>query len=709
MRPRAILAGLWLAFSFSVQAQVQGQTQVKLLLAQTQARPGETVIAAVQMKMPPDWHTYWRNPGDSGLATKIRWTVPPGIQAGEIQWPVPARHVTNDLTTFVYYHEVLLLVPLHLSSNMPPGSAELKAAVSWLECKESCVPGAARVAATLGVGSESVRSPEAELIETWQKKIPAPDPALRASIEWENRDPANSSNAFFSIVWHNPPAPGPADFFPYKSQDYSVAPASAPPGAPSGPLKIRETIKFLGTAPVREIAGVLVATNAAGAPGYEVRLPAPAAMAMAMSGISAASGPGTGPSAPSRKPLGVILLFAFLGGLILNIMPCVLPVIALKILGFVNQNRDNPKRVRALGLVYCAGVLVSFLALAGLVISVKQAGGSALWGSQFQNPQFLVFLTVLIVLVSLNLFGLFEINLGSRVLSGADNLAAKEGFAGAFFNGVLATILATPCTAPFLSVALGFALAQGALVIVLVFLTVGAGLAAPYLFLSWNPAWLKFLPKPGVWMEQFKIAMGFPMLATGVWLFSLSTPHLGKGGSFWFGIFLVMVALAAWVFGEFVQRARGPKGAGSIIAVLLLILAYGYVLEKKLAWRHPGEKRGGIDWAPWSQEAVSEAQRGGRPVLVDFTADWCATCLANKNFALEVAPVEKKLKEINAATLIGDYTFQDPRIASELRKYNRPGVPLVLIYSANSNQPPLVLPEVLTRDIVLSALSKARH
>ena len=411
-----------------------------------------------------------------------------------------------------------------------------------------------------------------------------------------------------------------------------------------------------------------------------------------------------------------MLLYAFLGGLILNVMPCVLPVIALKILGFVGQAKDEPRQVRKLGLTYALGVLVSFLVLAGLVIGVKAAGHQAGWGMQFGNPQFLVLLTALVTLVALNLFGLFEINPGGRVMGAAGTLASKHGPAGAFFNGVLATILATPCTAPFLGAALGFAFTQAAGIIVLMFLVVGLGLASPYLILSWQPAWLKFLPKPGAWMERFKVAMGFPMLATAMWLFSLIPLHYGKR-SLWLGLFLVILALAAWVYGEFVQRARTHRGLGMAAALVLLIGGYLYAVEGQLQWRSPAtepalagslkEGPDGIGWQRWSPAVVAQARSQGHPVFVDFTADWCLTCQANKRIAIDIPSVRAKLKQTSALALLGDYTRLPDDITAELNRFGRAGVPLVLVYPKNPNQPPAVLPEVLTPGTVLDALDRA--
>jgi thiol:disulfide interchange protein DsbD len=411
-----------------------------------------------------------------------------------------------------------------------------------------------------------------------------------------------------------------------------------------------------------------------------------------------------------------MLLFAFLGGLILNLMPCVLPVIALKILGFVSEAHSEPRRVRKLGLIYALGVLASFLALAGIVIGVNAAGHRAGWGMQFSSPIFVVCLTTLVLLVALNLFGIFEVALGGRTLDTASGLASKTGAAGAFFNGVLATTLATPCTAPFLAPALGFAFAQSPPVIVLIFLTVGLGLSAPYVVLSCQPGWLKYLPKPGGWMLQFKIAMGFPMLATVVWLFNVASSNYGKN-VVWLGVFLVSVAFAAWIFGEFVQRGRKHQAVAAIIVFLLLLGSYAFALEKELDWRVPMETTGagglkvsanGIDWQPWSPAAVAAARVAGKPVLVDFTADWCLTCQVNKKTSIEIPSVREKLKALNAVALIGDYTHFPDAITTELNRYGRAGVPLVLVYPKNPEAQAIVLPALLTPGTVLSALDRAR-
>jgi thiol:disulfide interchange protein DsbD len=644
------------------------------------------------------------------MATKIEWQLPPGISAGSTQWPLPDKMPEQDLTTYVYTNEAVLLVPLKLAPELTAGRLQLKAKVSWLECDLQCVPGKADLEAFLNIGPETKPSSDAQLLATWQKKIPQDGAFLAARAWWEKASSGDTRPLI--LEWSSPKPARDADFFPDAYEKFEVQGETERLPAETGKIALRKQVKkFEGDWPT-EISGVAIQQSGTERLAYEIKVPC---MSSGPPVGAAVSTPASEVGIPA-PPLWQMLLYGFIGGLILNVMPCVLPVIALKILGFVNQSKDHPGRVRALGLTYGVGVLVSFLTLAAMVIAVKAAGHKAGWGMQFGNPQFLVVLTVLVTLVSLNLFGLFEVNLGGQALGAAGTLASRHGFAGAFFNGVLATVLATPCTAPFLGAALGFAFAQTAGTILLMFAVVAFGLAAPYVFLSWQPAWLKFLPRPGPWMERFKVAMGFPMLATAIWLFSLTPLHYGKR-TLWLGIFLVVVALAAWVYGEFVQRGSSRRWLGGLVTLLLLLGGYTYTLEAQLRWRSPGESNGtgdalrdsldGIDWQRWTPQAVAQARAQGHPVLVDFTADWCLTCQANKRIALEVRSVRKKLKDIGAVSLLGDYTRLPDNITTELNRYGRAGVPLVLVYPKAPAQPPIVLPEALTPGIVLNALEEA--
>lgn len=695
-------------------------TAVNLFFANDAVPAGTTVLAGVELEMESGWHTYWKNPGESGDATVVKWQLPPGVTAGEILWPVPKKLPPAEVTTYGYSDKIVLIIPLTLAPNLADGPLEISAKVSWLECKESCIPGSAEIHATLVVGKEIKASDKAVLIAEAQSKLPLPPTNLVVQAWWEK--PATGETRSLIMSWSLADnyqsavkaAVEETDFYPNATDKFEIQPANEIISQTAAGGQWRKQVKKLEGGWPEEISGLLILGTGDKQRGVEIKIPVAAQMPAGAS-ISAAATSTGGDSKPTQS-LWQMLIYAFIGGLILNIMPCVLPVIALKILGFVSEANSSRRKIRALGGIYAIGILCSFLMLAGLVIGVKAAGNQAGWGMQFGSPVFLVCLITLVTLVALNLFGIFEVTLAGGAMNSAGELASKSGAAGAFFNGVLATILATPCTAPFLGAALGFAFLQPPAIIVLIFLTVGLGLASPYLLLSWNPAWLKFLPKPGAWMEKFKIAMGFPMLATVVWLFGVASSSYGKN-MFWLGIFLVIVSLAAWVFGEFVQRGRKRKTLAVILTLVLLFGGYVFALEKQLNWRNPitnftvtgslKESADGIEWQPWSPEAVTAARAAGKVVFVDFTADWCLTCQVNKKTSIEITSVREKIKSLNVVPLIGDHTHFPTNITAELARYNRAGVPLVLVFPKNPAAAAIVLPEVLTPTIVLNALEQA--
>jgi thiol:disulfide interchange protein DsbD len=711
-------------------------TQATLVLSHESAQPGNTIWAGVDLKMEPGWHTYWKNPGEAGMATKIDWKLPPGVTAGNIQWPLPEKLPPFEVTTYGYSDEVMLLVPLTIGTNVPPGPITLTANLSWLECKDVCIPGKTTVEATLNIGNEIKPSAKGS-IGDWSLKVPDRPTGFNLRAWWE-KPPDGDTRSLIIDARSDSWAPViSTDFFPYANDNFEIQPATDVITARDlSNIRLRKIVKkFSGDWP-KELSGVLAFR---GRPdeigqsrhGIEIQIPIeerpPANAAASSSGspetnatAASVSNPPGAANQLSTATLLKFLLFAFIGGLILNVMPCVLPVIALKILGFVSEARSEPRRVRNLGFIYALGVLASFSALAALVIGINAAGHRAGWGMQFGNPVFVVCMTTLITLVALNLFGVFEVIPGGKVMDAAGNLASRHGAAGAFFNGLLATILATPCTAPYMATALGFAFSQSAVVIFLTLLFVGLGLAAPYVVLSCNPALLKFLPKPGPWMEKFKIAMGFPMLATVIWLLGIAASDYGER-VIWLSVFLVVLAFTAWIFGEFVQRGRKARGLALAIVVVLLIANYTYALESRLRWREMTEtdataslSSNGVIWNPWSPEAVAEARSAGKPVLVDFTATWCVTCNAIVKPALESPAVVDKLKEINATTLLGDYTRTPQNMTDEIAKYGSAGVPLVLVYPKNPDAPaivvrqpgPLELPSAYSK-AVLEALAKA--
>lgn len=699
MRPSKWLLGLvllWLAVP-AVQA---AHTKARLLLEDESAQPGSTVLAGIELQMEPGWHTYWKNPGDSGSATDVKWQLPQGVKPGSLQWPAPHKNPESGLTTYIYQDRVVLLVPLTVSKETAPGPLQLKAQLTWLECKTTCIPGNQEIQGTLTVGPETKPSKDTDLLRTWQRKMPKPGDKLNGRARWEAGGNDNSRKTL--IEWSSTAKEG--DFFPESSETYEVQSATERVSGELGTVRLRKEVKKTSGDWPKSLPGLVVEGTGNDQAAYEVNLPLQSS--------------GTASSAPSplTTPLGLVLIYAFLGGLILNVMPCVLPVIALKILGFVNQAKDAPRVVRKLSLIYTLGVLASFLVLAGVVLGLKAAGKSVGWGFQFANPYFLVLMTALVTLITLNLFGVFEVTLGGKTMTAAASLSSKHGAAGAFFNGLLATVLATSCSAPFLAIAAGFASVQKPLLIIVVFLMIGVGLASPYLVLSWHPAWLRWLPKPGPWMEKFKIAMGFPMLGAAVWLCSLLTIHYGER-AWWMAVFLVFLAVAAWVYGTFVQRGIRGRGLAVIISVIVLLAGYAYAIESGLRWREPladtageattKETPRGIAWQKWSREAVAQARAAGHPVLVDFTAKWCPTCNTIVKPTLETQAVQQKLQEINAVALLANYSRQPPDITEELQRFNRAGVPLVLVYPRNPDAAPIVF-DLVTKDSLVEALERAK-
>jgi thiol:disulfide interchange protein DsbD len=666
-------------------------------------------MAGVHLHMDPGWHTYWRNPGQSGIgvATTIAWQLPKGVTAGETQWPPPEKMPDPSFTTYIYENDVVLLVPLKLATDLPPGPVEIKAKVDWQECSaQTCVFGKATLNATLPIGNETKPSKDAELISTWQKKLPQNGDGLATHASWEKA--AVGDMRPLILEWNSAAAATEADFFPDSSTNFEVQPNLEKLPDDAGKIRLRAQVKKLEGDWPKEVSGLLVQKSGAERLAYELKLPLKDTAAKALTTADAAGG---------TTSLWTMFLYAFLGGLILNVMPCVLPVIALKILGFVSDARNEPRHVRRLGLTYTAGVLCSFLILASIVVGLELAGHAAGWGFQFTNPYFLVAMTTLVTLIALNLFGVFEVTLGSGTLTAATQLASKQGTAGAFSNGFLTTVLATSCSAPFLGAAVGFASAlKSPLLTILILLTVGLGLATPYLVLSWQPAWLKFLPKPGSWMQRFKVAMGFPMMAAAVWLCSLARVQYGDR-AWWIAMFLIFVAVAAWVYGEFVQRSGKRPWIGRLVTVCLLVVGYGYALEREMQWREPIKEQDaasqrssispkGLAWEKWSPEAVAAARAAGRPVVVDFTAVTCLTCNKWVKPTFESDNVQKKLKEVNAATLVADYSLQPQSITDELQRFKRSGVPFVLIYPRNPNSPPMTF-DWVTQSTIVEALDRA--
>ncbi len=420
-------------------------------------------------------------------------------------------------------------------------------------------------------------------------------------------------------------------------------------------------------------------------------------------------------------PLWLMLIYAFIGGVILNIMPCVLPVVSLKVLGFVRQSGEHPRRVLLLGLTYAAGVLVSFLVLALAVIGVQTAGSQVGWGFQMQEPRFVIVMATIVLVFGLSLFGVFTIDLPGSAASGMGAAARSEGFGGSFFNGVLATALATPCTAPFLGVALGFAFSQSSGVVVLFFLTIGAGLAVPYVLLAIKPAWLRALPKPGPWMETFKQLMGFLLLATLVWLLHVLGQLVDAAGLTWTLAYLVAVGFGCWIVGKGLYMRAGRRRMAWVSALLLVAIGYAIFpgrylkgFERRISQQvETGTAQtalashGLIQWEPFSVDRIEQLVDDGRTVFVDFTAEWCITCKFNESTVLETERIREAFEAHEVVPLKADWTSRDESIGAVLRQFGRSGVPLYVIFPAGRASDPIVLPTLITAGMIEENLKEA--
>jgi len=659
--------------------------QASLVAAGVWIQPGRPFTVALRLVHDPHWHTYWINPG-TGYATSLKWTLPAGFTAGGIQWPVPRvlRDSHGAIIGNGYEGEAFLPVEITPPATLKPGeSVTLRAHAEWLMCSDVCVPGRADVALTLPVRAAPPAASE------WSAGIAA-QPMPRAPVHWNVAAAREGKNVILRLL----------------SADGAERELTAPHffadddfvgyDQPQTVRRIAGGYEF--TLPVSDAAdpkttrlvGVLATENPFAGLRIDVPFTAPAAAASSSSRI-----PGSPNAAGS---FAGTLILAFLGGLILNLMPCVFPVLGIKILGFVQQAGNERRKVAAHGMVFALGVLLSFWALAGL-LAVLRAGGQQLgWGFQLQSPGFVFALAAVMLVFALNLSGVFEFGLAATSVGGS--LQVKSGLAGTFFSGVLATVVATPCSAPFLAPALGAALALSTAQSFVVFTLIALGLAGPYLLLSLFPSAVKFLPRPGAWMETFRQFMAFPLYATVAFLVWVLVGQVNETNQLAALFGLTLIALAAWLYGRFTAPGRKPARARLGLFGGAALLALG----GWLGWpKAPAPTD--ITWEPWSAERVAQLRADHRIIYVDFTARWCATCQTNKKIVFHDGDVLKTFRTKKIATLRADWTNADPRITAELAKYGRSAVPFDLLYLPDKTGPE-VLPEILTPGIVLKAVTE---
>ncbi|MCJ2138001.1 thioredoxin family protein [Methylobacterium sp. J-026] len=653
---------------------------------------------AVRMQVKPGWHVYWRNPGDSGLPPEVTWTLPAGFNAGAIRWPAPERIPIATLMNYGYEGEVTLLVPVTPPPSLDPATpVEIRAKLTYLVCETECVPGSADLALTLPVGAPRPDPDIAALFARARAALPAPALwPLRLSSQ------GDTLRLDFAAAGLRPDAVRNAAYFPYA--ETAIDNAAAQVMSVDGTGLHLTLARSSPTDPAPEaLPGVLTldevtedgSRHLAFAYGDEPMLPAVGPPVDA-----ATPRPASVPDGDALT-LATAAAFAFLGGLILNLMPCVFPVLSIKVLGLVRHAGESPARLRLHGFAYTAGVLASFLGLAALLIALKGGGAAIGWGFQLQSPAVVAGLAYLLFAMGLNLSGAVQI--GGRLAGLGDGLARRAGLSGSFFTGVLATLVATPCTAPFMGSAVGFALTQSAGVALAVFASLGLGLALPFLALTlWPPA-LRALPRPGAWMETLKQGLAFPVYATVAWLIWVLAQQVEPRGLLAALIGLVLVSFAAWAWERGRGAAPGAARIAQVCAALALFAVAALALTLPQDRAGPGAQAftGGTE--PFTQARLDTLVNAGRPVFVNMTAAWCITCAVNETTSLSTKAVRTAMTERGVTYLKGDWTNQNPEITRLLEKHGRSGVPLYLLYAGAGE--PLVLPQILTEGTVLQALA----
>ena len=685
--PVLLLATLAAPCAAQDQAQAQVQTEqvtARLVSAAATVQPGQSLLVGVQQKIIPHWHTYWVNPGDSGLPTTIAWTLPGGASASAIQWPTPSRYSLGPITNYGYADEVTLPVVVQVPASIREGDRfELKAKVDWLVCNDVCIPQNATLSLTLPVTAAATPSPDAGLLQQAQARVPQRGEATSWQLDGGKLQlalpkgvPTHDAAYFFARKWGLVAHAEPQQL---QQAKLSITPGDNAPKAGDAVDGVLVLLK--GGQPVQSLAI-----------GHD---PAP----LTAVPVSVAQ-PGVAPTT-DQPSLLLALGLALLGGLILNLMPCVFPVLTIKVLSLLQTAQGSRRVVRLHGLAYLGGVLATFAALAALLIALKAGGGSVGWGFQFQSPVFVLLVALLMFAVGLSLSGV--VTIGGSAAGIGQGLASQPGLRGSFFTGVLATVVATPCTAPFMGVAIGYAVTQPAGVTLTVFLALGLGLALPYLLLCEWPALQRRLPRPGAWMDRLKQALAFPMYASAAWLAWVLARQAGPEALAVALAGALGLAFAAWLYGN--TRGLAPRGrhASAAVAALLVLGTVGFgTLGVNGTATAPQTATAHAGWEPYSPERLSTLRSEGKPVFVNLTADWCITCLVNERVALSPAHVDDAFRAAGITRLKGDWTRGDERITKLLAQHGRSGVPLYLFYPAQGE--PQVLPQLLTPDLVLTAL-----
>ena len=703
---RGVFAGvMWLLLSLSVafssvaQEVDSGNLKASLIADSLQVAPGSAFTVLLKQNIREDWHTYWRNPGDSGAPTKLIWTLPDGVTASELTWPIPEKIPYGPLMNFGYHGEVYFPIRITIDEGFDAPSLDLAVVGQWLVCADICVPEQANLSLRLQVGAQSQLKPDQSLFRAAAAQVPS---------KWQEQGSVTVTGDNYNLFV---PVPGlqssrvtSISYFPFAEglidtpvkQDWRVTRKGFTLQSKTG-YAYQANADFSGLIVIEEAVGEGLRI------GFEVTVGAASAaqQAVAVDTVNAFS-------------LWQAIAFAFIGGMILNLMPCVFPVLSIKILSLVQEQQH----IRAHGWSYVAGVVLSFVLVAALLIVLRSGGAEIGWGFQLQSPWVVTLLAWLFLLIGLNLSGFFEV--GYAMMGFGQSATSKQGYSSSFLTGVLATIVAAPCTAPFMASAIGFALTQNNVAALLIFASLGLGMAVPYLLLCYFPAFVKRLPKPGAWMVATKEILAFPMYASAVWLVWVLSIQAGSSGVLIVGVGAVCLVLAIWILRHLPKSPIGRRTMRLVALVLIVLTGY---IPSQTSTVHASAATTAT--SPTIGEVVSDrGQQAGYngpvaerysaallqqrlaqgPVFVNFTAAWCITCKVNEVVALDKAATRTVFEAVGVAYLKGDWTNEDPEISRKLTEHGRSGVPLYLLYRQGDSEP-IVLPQLLTEDIVQSAIA----
>jgi thiol:disulfide interchange protein/DsbC/DsbD-like thiol-disulfide interchange protein len=689
--PVVLLAAIWFACVVQAPGQTYGGRELvkaELIADTTAIVPGKPFTVGLLMRIVPGWHTYWKYPGDAGLPTELKWKLPPGWKVSEIEWPIPLKlDEPGDIQIYGYHSEVLLMQQITPPPSASGPTVRLTADANWLVCEKICIPGHASLNLELPVAGQATAANE-EIFARYRRALPQSWPGANvAAFHWERI----GSDLRLTI---NSTALGTYPFVEFYPRPEGTVVVGHPKteSIDKGKVIIRVPLgsedRQLSWLPGTVVFGQ--GAEAANRNAWELPAEIPA----------------RSNSPPSTDALR-FLLFGLIGGFILNLMPCVLPVISLKIFGFIRHAGDSRRKILRSGLAFVAGIFAWFIGLALLLMALKSAGREITWAFQFTNPYFVLAMSAVVFVFALNLFGVFEISLPQGANQGVLSWTDRDDDAGAFFQGVFATVLATPCTAPYLGTALGFAFAQSNTMIFLMFLAIAVGMGAPYLLLAAQPAWLRFLPKPGPWMVKIKEFMGFLLLATLLFLLSVLGAQRGVEAVIWTSAFLLVLGIACWMKGSFIVPTASLVRRSIVLVLMLALVIVGsiyFIGDKFRAAQTSSHLPISGDWNAFTPDRLKTELDQGHAVFIDFTAAWCITCKFNEATVLETGAVRDAFRMHDIVKLKADWTNADPEITKLLKQFGRPGVPLYVLYPKGKFVDPIVFPELLIKSILLEKI-----